>query len=91
MSSRTVNDRREYYRNYQRKRRATPSTAVHYSYWEVPKVATALTKFSTAIYDPVRDGLPVHESHAAALLGDPPIGRRAIDRRPDPLVEAWWN
>lgn len=34
-----------------------------------------------AAFDPRRDGIPVHADAAAALMGDPPIGRRAIDQR----------
>lgn len=89
IKQRSKPDRREYFRNRQRIKRN--STQIHYSYWDSPKVVGALTRFSTAEYDPVRDGLPVHESHAAALLGDPPIGRRAIDQRQDMLINVWWN
>lgn len=32
-------------------------------------------------YDPARDGPPVYDSPYAQLLGDPPIGRRALDAR----------
>jgi hypothetical protein len=39
-----------------------------------------------ALFNPRRDGLPVHADAAAALMGDPPIGRRAIDRRQIPEV-----
>lgn len=34
-----------------------------------------------ALYDPLRDPPLQHESPAAALMGEPPIGRRAIDTR----------
>lgn len=34
-------------------------------------------------YDPVRDGPPVYASPFAELMGDPPIGRRALDMRRD--------
>ena len=33
------------------------------------------------IYDPRRDGPPVWRDATAYMLGDPPIGRRAIDQR----------
>lgn len=39
-----------------------------------------------ALYDPRRDDALHHADLTAALMGDPPIGRRAIDRdqaRPD--------
>lgn len=34
--------------------------------------------FSPA-YDPCRDGMRSYDSITAAILGDPPIGRRALD------------
>jgi hypothetical protein len=33
-----------------------------------------------ATYDPLRDGRPTHMDAASALMGDPPVGRRAIDK-----------
>lgn len=39
---------------------------------------------AAATYDPLRDGPLHHASPAAALMGDPPIGRRAIDTRGGP-------
>lgn len=34
-----------------------------------------------ALYDPLRDGPLQHADLTAAVMGDPPIGRRAIDQR----------
>jgi hypothetical protein len=34
---------------------------------------------ASAAYDPLRDPKPVWESPFAELMGEPPIGRRAID------------
>jgi hypothetical protein len=39
---------------------------------------------AAAIYDPRRDGPLQHADAAAELMGDPPIGRRAIDQRAKP-------
>lgn len=36
---------------------------------------------AAAIYDPARDGPVEHDSMTAVLMGDPPIGRRALDAR----------
>ena len=34
-----------------------------------------------AAYDPMRDGRPQYHNPYGELLGEPPIGRRAIDQR----------
>jgi len=34
-----------------------------------------------ALYDPLRDAPPQHADLTAAVMGDPPIGRRAIIER----------
>lgn len=39
---------------------------------------------SAATYDPLRDGPIVHTDACAQIMGDPPIGRRAIDKRRGP-------
>jgi hypothetical protein len=39
-------------------------------------------------YDPRRDGRPIYRSAFAELLGEPPIGRRAIDQRREPDAPA---
>lgn len=36
---------------------------------------------AAALYDPRRDAPLQHEDLTAALMGDPPVGRRAIDAR----------
>lgn len=38
---------------------------------------------ANALYDPLRDAPLQHADLTAALMGDPPIGRRAIDERVD--------
>jgi hypothetical protein len=40
-----------------------------------------LPEIRDPIYDPHRDPAPVWADHCAFLLGDPPVGRRAIDVR----------
>lgn len=39
------------------------------------------TSTAAALYDPRRDAPLRHADLTAALMGDPPIGRRAIDER----------
>jgi hypothetical protein len=36
---------------------------------------------AAAQYDPSRDGYLEHENVTSQLMGDPPIGRRALDAR----------
>lgn len=47
-------------------------------------VQETMRKRADAEYDPNRDGPPVWSDPYAALLGDPPIGRRALDQKVRP-------
>ena len=38
------------------------------------------------LYDPRRDGGPVYASPQAEMLGDPPIGRRQMLERHEPIA-----
>jgi len=44
---------------------------------------TDFVKRDMALYDPLRDGPPRHADLTALVMGDPPIGRRAIDGKPN--------
>jgi hypothetical protein len=45
------------------------------------EAAAVVEETNDPIYDPSRDPAPVWETRGAFLMGDPPIGRRAIDAR----------
>lgn len=66
---RTPEQNRAYMRDYMRKRRMGAGHS--------GEVRPDVTK---AAYDPQRDGPAQHSDLTAVLMGDPPIGRRAIDR-----------
>jgi len=53
---------------------------------EAPYVhAGDFVKRTDAAYDPMRDPPLQHADLTAAVMGDPPIGRRAIDQRGEAL------
>ena len=70
MTSRSRAENREYMRDYMRKRRKAARRR---------KYANAFRAIAT--YDPLRDAPPRHADLTALMMGDPPIGRRAIDQR----------
>jgi len=95
MTSRSKGENREYMRDYMRDRRTKErlagrkrNTAADRAYKraeyksEAPGVHTKgdFVRRELALYDPRRDK-PLHHADLTALvMGDPPIGRRAIDR-----------
>lgn len=82
MTSRSREENREYMRDYMRERRLARKRAEYKS--EAPGVHQAPGRFVSrvkAAYDPRRDP-PLHHADLTALvMGDPPIGRRAIDQQ----------
>lgn len=62
---------RGYYRKHKRKR-------VYDNHVVVRDYDRAPIDFNPA-YDPQRDGFPVHRDLTASLMGDPPVGRSALD------------
>lgn len=73
--------RNAYMRNYMAERKAVgtiSSSAVDSGRMEPPFAL----KTAQALYLPGRDAPLRHESLTAELMGDPPIGRRAVDKAP---------
>jgi hypothetical protein len=72
--------RRAYMRKYQReyKRKLLEIDPVKFRH--DPEKETRVDR-SGAAYDPMRDGHLPHRDLTAVLLGDPPIGRSALDRQ----------
>ncbi|ULK98873.1 hypothetical protein [Bradyrhizobium sp. I71] len=90
MTSRTKEDNREYMRDYMRDRRKARKRnreadrvrkrAKHKS--EAPDIWSKadFVNRDAALYDPMRDGSLSYANPFALVMGDPPIGRRAIDQ-----------
>lgn len=69
MTSRSREENREYMRDYMRaRRRAARARERNFA------------RRGSALYDPARDGPLHYASLTAMVMGDPPIGRRAIDQ-----------
>jgi hypothetical protein len=68
---------KKYNRDRARRERAEwlHSNGVHYD----EGVRKTAENRRDALYDPLRDGYLPHSDMTAQLMGDPPIGRRAID------------
>ena len=73
---RTPEQQRIWMRDYMRSRRAGEGVRAINS----QSASAAAVRRSEAAYDPERDGKRFHDSITAVLMGDPPVGRRAIDR-----------
>jgi len=95
MTSRTKEENREYMRDYMRDRRRLrraaglkSNTAADRAYKraeyksEAPGCHTKgdFVRRDLALYDPMRDAPVRHADLTALVMGDPPIGRRAIDQ-----------
>lgn len=75
---------RDYSREYMRERRARlrAQGIDPDSYRKTPRERSQKIRLErNATYDPRRDPAPEYADLTARVLGDPPIGRRAIDRR----------
>lgn len=91
MTSRSREQNREYMRDYMRDRRKARKRnreaerarkrTVHKS--EAPDIWSKADFVSrdAALYDPMRDGPLNYANPFALVMGDPPIGRRAIDQQ----------
>lgn len=80
-----MTDRAQYHRDKAKARRQSMTWQERFQYppggvWSVIKHEPRLVD-PNPIYDPRRDGPPVWRDATAYMLGDPPIGRRAIDQR----------
>jgi len=73
---RTPEQNREYMREYMKARREGTWHRANNS----ESAAEMDIRRSAAAYDPQRDSKRFHDSITAVLMGDPPIGQRAIDR-----------
>lgn len=80
MTSRSKEQNREYMRDYMRERRLARKRAEYKS--EAPALHTKgdFVRRDFAVYDPRRDPPLHHADLTALMMGDPPIGRRAIDQ-----------
>lgn len=83
-SQEALEAKRKYSREYMRRRRAEKLAAEGKPVSSVRNYerdrCTEKEFAKNAKYDPKRDGPVQYESITAQLFGDPPIGRRAIDR-----------
>lgn len=89
MTSRSKEENREYMRDYmrdRRRRRRNRETDLAHKRAEYKSEAPGIhtkgdfVRRESALYDPMRDD-PLHHADLTALvMGDPPIGRRAIDQ-----------
>jgi hypothetical protein len=70
MTSRSRAENREYMRDYMRERRRASQRRKYANAFRV-----------SATYDPLRDAPLRHADLTALMMGDPPIGRRAIDQQ----------
>lgn len=72
----TPDERREYMKRYMKDRRAQQTETRPYR----PRLDQRNWQ-SEAEYDPKRDGDPIYAGPTDEFFGDPPIGRRAIDKK----------
>lgn len=74
-------ERKRYFREYRRKKRREAGMKEYFraSLDDAEGYQVMMANRAMAAYDPMRDGYRMHDSLTAYLMGDPVIGRRALD------------